>query len=162
MNLIIGVIANVHGIRGELRVYPETNDLGIFETLSSVFIDDKEYKRSSTRFHKNMVLLKLEGIEDRTTAERLKGKEIRAKEEELPPLHPEEYYIYELIGSTVYDEKSQKVGELVDVLENKANDVFVVRTDEGKEILLPYIDECVLQVDQKNKKIVIKRMEGLL
>jgi 16S rRNA processing protein RimM len=167
-NFVIGEIVNTQGIKGEVRVVPQTDDITRFELLKSVFILRRgtleEREIQSVRYHKQFVLLKLKGIDDMTTAEGYKGCELQIPAEEALPCGEDEYYIRDLYGMSVYTDEGELLGELGDILFTGANDVYVVKpvdTDK-KDILLPAIKQCILSVDVPNKKMVVKLMEGLV
>lgn len=159
---LIGKIVNTQGVHGEMRVIPTTDDITRFELLDSVFIDGKEYEIQKVRYHKQFVLLKLKGIDDMTTAERYKTKEVRIPEEWAVPCEEDEYYIKELYGMKVVDETDNEIGILIDVIFTGANDVYVIKPKNGKDILIPAIKDCILNVDTAEKTMRIHVMEGLL
>ncbi|MBR6401017.1 MAG: 16S rRNA processing protein RimM [Firmicutes bacterium] len=158
---LIGKIVNTQGVHGEMRVIPTTDDITRFELLSSVFIDDKEYEIERVRYHKQFVLLKLKGIDDMTAAERYKTKEVRIPEDWALPCGEDEYYIKDLYGMKVVDEENNELGVIKDIMFTGANDVYIVKPKTGKEILIPAIKECILDVDTQNKTMRIHLMEGL-
>ena len=161
----VGVIANTHGIRGEVKVFPTTEDPQRFEWLKEVLLDTgKEMlplKISSVRFFKNLVIVKFKGIDNINDIEKYKGKDLFVTRENAIPLEEDEYYIADIIGAKVYTEDGEEFGKLVDVLETGANLVFVVQ-HEGKEVLLPAIPDCVKDVDTEEKKVVVHILPGLL
>ena len=159
---LIGKIVNTQGVHGEMRVIPTTDDITRFELLDSVFIDNTEYEIQKVRYHKQFVLLKLKGIDDMTTAERYKTKEVRIPEDWAVPCEEDEYYIKDLYGMKVVDEENNEVGIIKDIIFTGANDVYVIKPKEGKDILIPAIKECVLKVDTTEKIMYIHLMEGLL
>lgn len=166
-NFVIGKIVNTQGIKGEVRVVPSTDDITRFELLDSVLImrrgqlEEKEIE--NVRYHKQFVLLKLKGIDDMTTAEGYKNCEVQIPAEEALPCGEDEYYIRDLYGMSVYNEEGALIGALSDVLFTGANDVYVIQPvdSEKKDILLPAIKQCVLEVNVEEKKMVVKIPEGL-
>ncbi len=166
-NFVIGEIVNTQGIKGEMRVIPHTDDITRFELLDRIFIlrrgvlEEKEIQ--TVRYHKQFVLLKLKGIDDINAAEPYKGCEIQIPAEEALPCGEDEYYIRDLYGMSVYDEAGELLGALSDILFTGANDVYVIQpTDpDKKDILLPAIKQCVLNVDVAQKKMMVKLLEGL-
>lgn len=166
-NFVIGEIVNTQGIKGEMRVIPHTDDITRFELLDRIFIlrrgvlEEKEIQ--TVRYHKQFVLLKLKGIDDINAAEPYKGCEIQIPAEEALPCGEDEYYIRDLYGMSVYDEEGELLGALSDILFTGANDVYVIQpTDpDKKDILLPAIKQCVLNVDVAQKKMMVKLLEGL-
>lgn len=161
----VGVIANTHGIKGEVKVFPTTQDPKRFEWLKEVLLDTgKEMltlEVSSVRFFKNLVIVKFKGINNINDIEKYKGRDLYVTRENAIPLEEGEYYIADIIGATVYTEEGEEFGILEDVLETGANLVYSVK-HEGKEVLLPVIKDCVKSVDPQEKKIVIHLLKGLL
>lgn len=165
--LRVGVIANTHGIRGEVKVFPTTDDPRRFEKLKDVILDTGKEKRNlevqSVRFFKNMVILKFKGIDNINDIERYKGKDLLVTRENAVPLEEGEYFIADLIDLEVFEDTGRKLGILDDVMQTGANDVYVVKNeDTGKEILLPAIEECILDISLEERKITVHLMEGLV
>ena len=150
--LRVGVIANTHGIRGEVKVFPTTDEKERFKDLKKVILDmgkeQKVLEIQSVRFFKNLVILKFKGIDNINDIEMYKGKDLLVTREDAVPLEEGEYFIADLLDLDVYSDEDEKIGVLYDVMQTGANDVYVVKTEEGKEILLPAIDECILDIDQ--------------
>jgi 16S rRNA processing protein RimM len=163
--LRIGVISSTHGIRGEVKVFPTTDIPEQYETLKSVFLDTgKELltvEIERVRYFKNMIIVKFKGFDDINEIERYKGKDLLITREQAVPLEENEYFIADLIGCRAVTEDGEELGVLDDVLETGANDVFVVKKKDGKELLLPYIEECILEIDLEEKMITVHMMEGL-
>lgn len=164
--LRVGVITSVHGVHGEVKVFPTTDDADRFRVLKNAFLDTKQGKKQveigGVKFFKNMVILKIKGLDDRNEAEKLKGIDILVDRENAVPLEEGEFYICDIIGADVITDEDVRLGELTDVLETGANDVYVVTPENGKDILLPAIDECILDVDPENKVVRVHVMKGLL
>lgn len=164
--LRVGVIANTHGVRGEVKVYPTTDDAGRFKKLKNVTLDTgKEYLEleiTSVRFFKNLVILKFKGYDNINDIEKYKGKDLLITRENAVPLAENEYFIYDIIGAAVVEEDGKEVGILKEVLTTGANDVYVVQGKDQKEILLPVIPDCVLTVDTDEKKVIVRILPGLL
>ncbi len=164
--LRVGVISNTHGIGGEVKVFPTTDDSKRFKKLKQVFLDTgKEYMElevERVRFFKNMVIVKFKGINNINDIEKYKGKDLLVTREEAVPLEENEYFIYDIIDALVVDEEGKEIGILKEVLTTGANDVYVVEMPDKKEILLPVIDECILDIDIENKKVTAHIMSGLL
>lgn len=161
----VGVIANTHGIRGEVKVYPTTQDPSRFQNMKEIILDTGEEKKvlqvASARFFKNLVILKFKGIDSINDIEKYKGMDLLVTRENAIPLEEGEYYIADVIGAKVITDTGEEFGELKDVLQTGANDVYVVE-HEGKEVLLPVIPDCVLERDLENKLVTVHIMEGLL
>lgn len=162
---VIGNIVNTQGIKGEVRVMPTVDDVSRFELLEHIFIDRKgnikEYEIENVRFHKQFVLLKLKGVDDMTTAETLKGTVIKITEDMAIPCEEDEYYIRDLYDMEVVTVEGEKLGIITDVIFTGANDVYTVKNEEGKEILIPAIKECIIKVDVENNAMTVKLLEGL-
>jgi len=158
----VGKIINVHGLKGDLKVYPTTEDINRFELLDKVYIDEIEYEVENVRYHKGNVLLKVSGIDDINEAEKLKNKSVMIPEDMALELDENEYYIRDLYDMEVYDEDGEKIGILTEIYFTKSNDVYEVTMKDGKKILLPNIDECIKEVDVEAKKMTVKIMEGLI
>lgn len=158
----IGKIVNAVGLRGEVKVYNYSDSSEIYETVESVYVGDDIVRIDGVRLQKNMVILKLEGISDRDKAEAARGKEIFITEEDLPELPEGEYYIRDLIGITVKDDKGNVLGLISDVLQNTAQDIFEVENEDGKKILIPNVKEFVLKIDLSGREMHVKLIDGML
>ncbi|REK55018.1 MAG: ribosome maturation factor RimM [Geobacillus sp.] len=165
----VGKIVNTHGIRGEVRVisrtdfpeerYKKGNTLYIFMEKSQEPI---EVIVKSHRVHKSFDLLSFEGYDNINLVEKFKGAMLKVPESQLGELNEGEYYFYEIIGCTVVTEEGETVGTVSEILTPGANDVWVVKRNNGKEALIPYIEDIVKNVDVEAKIITIRPMEGLL
>ncbi|MCR5829538.1 MAG: ribosome maturation factor RimM [Lachnospiraceae bacterium] len=164
--LRVGVITSPHGVKGEVNIFPTTDDPSRFKKLKRVIIDNKkdliEMEIGNIKFFKNMVIATLDGIEDRNTAEKFRSAEILIDREYALPLEEDEYYICDIIDFDVFSDTDIYLGKLTEVLTASANDVYVVRNEEGREILIPYTHECVLSVDMNSKKIVVHLLKGMI
>ena len=166
-NLVtVGRISGPHGIRGELKVdsltdFPERFVPGSRLLLVTPAEEVRETTVISSRVHKGRYLLFLEGVEGRTAAERLRGGFLKIDQEDLAPLPGGQYYQFELIGLSVVAEDGQPLGEVEEILPTGGNLVLVVR-GKSRELLLPYIDDVVRQVDLEEKKITVHLLEGLI
>ena len=161
--LVIGQIGKAHGVRGEVRVIPHTDVPERFTWLETIYIGESEpwpVVVERARFHKNFVLLKLAGYENREQIERLRGQWIQVPESEAIPLAEGEYFLYQLIGLQVFQDTGRLLGELVDVIETQANNVFVVQT-ETDQLLLPDTEEVVLTIDFENGRMTVHLLPGL-
>lgn len=161
--LIIGKIGKPHGVRGEVRVIPYTEDATRFRQLETVFVGERTLKETaveSARLHKNFVLLKFADIDDRDEAERLRGKLLQVPMEQAIPLEEGEYFLFEIEDMAVYSDQEEYLGQIVDVIETQANNVFVVRGDEG-ELLLPDTDEVVVAIDFEAHRMTVHLLDGL-
>ena len=163
----IGKIINTVGIKGEIKVYPTTEDPKRFKLLKEIEMILPDGSRSckplqNVRFHKNLVILKLEGVEEPNAANALRGGVIVVDRKNALPLDEDEYYIPDLIGMSVTTDEGLNLGILTDVLVTGANDVYVVKLPSGKEVLIPAIKHCIIQVDVEAKKMLVHLLEGLM
>lgn len=164
--LEIGQIVNTNGLKGLLKVKPLTDDITRFEELETIYIQIHsqlvEKKIEKVRYVKNMVLLKLEGIDDINEAEKYRNLYIKINRKDIKELPENSYLIVDMLKCEVYTEENELLGKMIDVLQTGSNDVYVVKNEKGKEILLPAIKDVVKKVDIQNKKIIVKLMEGLI
>ena len=162
-----GVITSTHGIRGEVKVFPTTDDAQYFRELKKVYLDTgKEQiplEIEHVKFFKQFAILKFKGIDNINDIEKYKGKSLMIDREDASPLGEDEYYIGDMIGMDVYtDDPAEHFGVLRDVLETGANDVYIIDSDRHGEILVPAIRQCILRVDTDKNEMHIHLMEGLL
>lgn len=164
--LRVGVISSTHGIRGEVKVFPTTDDSKRFKELKEVILDTGKdsipLEIEHVKFFKQMVILKFKGIDDINDIEKYRGKDLLITRENAVPLEENEYFIYDLIGSEVVTEEGAKLGILDEILSTGANDVYVVKSENKKEILIPSIKECILDINLEEKKITVHLMDGLI
>ncbi len=162
----IGSIATTHGVHGEVKVYPTTDDPGRYKKIKEVILDNgKEQKTAhieQTKFFKQMVIVKFRECNTMDEAEKLRGYELYVTREHAIPLKKNEYYIADLIDMQVLTDEGAALGVIEDVLQTGANDVYVVQQPSGKEILLPAIRDCILFVDVPEKKMTVHILDGLL
>lgn len=164
--LKVGVITTTHGVRGEVKVFPTTDDAERFLELEYVLLDTgRELRRldiKNVRFFKNLVILKFDGIDNINDIEKYKGKDLWIPREEAQELGEDEYYIADLQGLNVVLEDGTEFGTLRDVMETGANDVYIIDANEHGEVLLPAIKECILDVDLEKNTMTVHLMKGLL
>lgn len=164
--LRVGVIATTHGVRGEVKVFPTTDDPNRFKDLKKLFLDTgKELiplEPEGVKFFKQMVILKFKGIDNINDIEKYKGRDLLIDRADAVELEEGEYFIFDLIDSEVYTDDGRKLGILTEILTTSANDVYVVKTPEAKEVLIPSIKECILDIDTTNKKITVHLLNGML
>lgn len=162
----IGQIVNTNGLKGLLKVKPLTDDITRFEELETIYIQIHSQlvkkKIEKVRYVKNMVLLKLEGIDDINEAEKYRNLYIKINRKDIKELPENSYLIVDMLKCEVYTEENELLGKMIDVLQTGSNDVYVVKNENGKEILLPAIKDVVKKIDIQNKKIIVKLMEGLI
>ncbi len=164
--LRVGVIASTHGLKGEVKVFPTTDNPERFRDLKQVILDTgDEYKSlhvAGVKFFKNQVILKFREFQDINEIEQYKGKDLLVTRDQAVPLEENENFITDLIDMEVYTDEDKRLGILRDVLQTGANDVYVVETEEGKEVLLPAIPSCILKVDVERARMTVHILEGLL
>ncbi|NLM06395.1 MAG: 16S rRNA processing protein RimM [Tissierellia bacterium] len=159
----IGEIVTTHGIKGGIKIYPITSDIERFFELGKVYIgkDKVEATVDKVSINKNMVVLSLKEYGNINDVLGFVKSFIYVDDEDRIEL-PEDYYFYhDLIGSRVYDEERKELGELIDIIETLANDVYVIKNKE-KEFMVPAVKEFIIDVDVDNKKLVVKLIEGML
>ncbi|MBP5607410.1 MAG: 16S rRNA processing protein RimM [Lachnospiraceae bacterium] len=160
----IGVITEPHGVRGEVKVYPTTDDPFHLKKVKEFYMQGTEgmelFHLQGMKLQNDRVILKFKEITDRDTAEKLRKKELFVERADAVPLDEDEYYISDLEGLSVY-ENDEKIGMLAEVLRTGANDVYRIERTDGSELLLPAIKQCVLKVDVKEGRIDVSVMEGL-
>lgn len=164
--LKVGIISSTHGIKGEVKVFPTTDDVQRFKKLKNVLLDSGKEKRNlkiqSVKFFKQFVILKFEEIDDINDVEKYKGSSLYVTRDQAVKLKKDEYFIADLIGLRVIAEEEKLEGILKDVMETGANDVYVIELSNGRELLLPAIKECVLSVDIEKGEMQIRLLDGLL
>ena len=163
--LEIGQIVNTRGLRGEVKVNSFSQDSKRFEKIDVIYIKEnnelKSYKIEKVTYNKNQVILKLENINHIDYAEKLRNKYIYVKKSQLEELPEGVYYISDLIGLDVYDEKNNYLGKVDDIFSTKSNDVYVIKNELGVTKLLPGTDEVIKNIDLDNKKIIVNLIKGL-
>ena len=164
--LRVGVITSPHGIKGEVKVFPTTDDAKRFKELKKVILDTgKEYipmEIEHVKFFKNMVILKFRGYDNINEIEKYKSRDLLITRDQAVDLAPDEYFITDLIGLAVVSDQGVELGTLKDVLETGANDVYVVAMKDGKELMLPAIGDCILNVDLEQGRMEVHVLEGLM
>ena len=164
--LQVGVISSTHGLKGEVKVFPTTDDVNRFKSLKEVILDTGKEKKilkiEGVKFFKQFAILKFNGIDSINEIEQYKGKGLYVTRDNAVKLKKDEYFIADLIDLLVLDEDENEIGVLVDVMQTGANDVYVVKMLDDKEVLLPAIKECILSIDMEHRKMIIHMMNGLL
>ena len=163
--LKVGVITSTHGIRGEVKVFPTTDDAKRFKKLKNVILDNGKEKIdmeiASVKFFKNMVILKFKGIDDINDVEKYKKAELYVTRENAVPLKKDEYFIADLIGVEVTSDEGEALGVIDDVLQTGANDVYVIKKAGCQDLLVPAIKACIKEVDIENQKMIVHLLAGL-
>ena len=157
----VGKIVNTFGIKGEVKVALYTENINNFKKGNKIYVNNKEMQVEHSRLQKNMLILKLKGVDNMTDAEDLRDSIITVErnKKELPS---GTYYIADLIGLDVYTDEGALLGKIIDIYNTGANDIYTVKNLEGKEVLLPAIKEVVKQVDLQNEKIIVHILKGLI
>lgn len=164
--LRVGVITSTHGVRGEVKVFPTTDDMNRFKKLKTVILDlGKEQKTltiEQVKFFKNMVILKFKGLDNINDVEMWRQKDLLITRDQAVKLQPDENFIVDLIGLKVVTDEGSELGVMTDVIQTGANDVYVVKMNSGKEVLLPAIKDCILHVDLDKGEMLVHVLDGLL
>ena len=164
--LQVGIITSTHGVRGEVKVYPTTDDVKRFKRLKEVILDTGKEQLpleiEGVKFFKQMVILKFKGIDTLNDVEKYRQKSLYVTRANAVRLRKDEYFIADLIGIKIYDEEDKELGTLEDVMETGANDVYVIKMTDGRELLLPAIKQCILHVDIEAGRMRVHVLEGLL
>ena len=164
--LQVGVISSTHRVRGEVKAFPTTDDVKRFKKLKKVILDTGKEQLpleiEGVKFFKQFVILKFRGIDNINDIEKYKGKSLLVDREHAVKLKKDEYFIADMIGMDVFTEDGELFGALKDVMETGANDVYIIEMSDGKEVLVPAIKQCILDVDIENRKMVIHLLEGLV
>lgn len=164
--LQVGVISSTHGVRGEVKVFPTTDDVKRFKKLKKVILDTgREHlplEVESVKFFKQFAIVKFKGIDNINDIEKYKGKSLLVDRENAVKLRKDEYFIADMIGLQVYTEDGEAFGVLKDVLETGANDVYIIDSPKHGEVLIPAIKQCILDVDIEGQKMTIHLLEGLV
>ena len=162
----VGVISSTHGVRGEVKVFPTTDDMKRFKKLKEVILDTGREKKTleieSVKFFKQLVILKFRGIDNINDIEKYKGKSLFVDREHAVRLRKDEYFIADMIGMRVTTDKGEDFGTLKEVIETGANDVYIIDTKEHGEVLVPAIKQCILDVDIEQGMLPIHLLEGLV
>lgn len=164
--LQVGVISSTHGVRGEVKVFPTTDDANRFRKLKTVILDTgREHltlEIEGVKFFKQFVILKFKGIDNINEIEKYKGRSLLVDREHAVKLKKNEYFVADMIGISVFTEDGKPFGILKDVMETGANDVYIIESPEYGEVLIPAIRQCIFEVDIENQRMVIHLMEGLV
>lgn len=164
--LQVGIITSTHGVRGEVKVYPTTDDPRRFRRLREVVLDTGREKLNleieGVKFFKQFVILKFKGLDNINDIEKYRQKSLYVTRKNAVRLQRDEYFIADLIGLKVQDEDGTELGTVKDVIETGANDVYEVEMADGRSLLLPAIKQCILKVDVENGMMQVHVLEGLL
>lgn len=165
-NLEIGQIVNTFGIKGFVKVNPFVDDISRFDDLKKVYVKSnktlKEMEVEEVKYHKNMVLIKFKHIDRVEEAESLRNSYLEVDRENAIELQEGEYFIADLLGLNVITEEGETLGKLEDIFNTGSNDIYVVRTYDGRQILLPAISEVIKEINLEENKIVVHLLKGLI
>ena len=165
-NLEIGQIVNTFGIKGMVKVKPFTDDIRRFDELKTVYVEKNstqtEYEIEEVKYHKDMVLIKFKGIDKVEQAEMLRNSYLTVSRDSVEKLEEGRYYIVDLLGLEVYTDEQILLGTLEDIFNTGSNDIYAVKDTQGKQILLPAIQDVIKQIDIENKKIIVHLLPGLI
>ncbi len=163
--LQVGVITSTHGIRGEVKVFPTTDDVNRFKKLKQVILDNGKERRdleiASVKFFKNMVILKFKGIDNINDVEKYKQSPLFVTRENAVPLGDNEYFIADLIGLKVSSDEGEDLGEIVDVLQTGANDVYIIKKKGMDDLLVPAIKDCIKEISIEEGTMLVHLLPGL-
>ena len=164
--LEIGQIVNTFGIKGMLKIKPFTDDIKRFDNLEKVYVETnktkKQYEIEQVKYHKDMVLIKFKGIDKVEDAELLRNSYLKVNRKDEPELEEGTYYIVDLIGLDVYSDEGNLLGKLDDIFNNGSCDIYVVKDEFGKQLLLPAISDVIKEINLDEKKIVVHILKGLV
>ncbi len=162
----IGQIVNTYGIKGFVKVVPFTDNINRFENLKTLYVETKKglenFEIEEVKYSKNTVLLKLKGIDDINIAEKYRNSYLKISRENAVKLPEDTYFIVDLLDIKVYTDEDIYLGNIIDVYPTGSNDIYVVKNEEGKQVLLPAIGEVIKKVDIQNKKMVVHLLDGLI
>jgi len=161
----VGVITSPHGVRGEVKVFPTTDDPARFKKLKQVIAKCPKWEKTldvtGAKLNKNMVILKFKDVDDRNAVESWRNVDLYVTRKDAVKLEEGEYFIADLIGLNVVTDEGEELGVLDDVLQTAANDVYAVKTENGKEILIPVIKQCILEVNIDEGFVKVHLLPGL-
>ena len=164
--LEIGQIVNTFGIKGMVKIKPFTDDINRFDRLKKIYISNKngkkEYQIQEVKYHKNMVLMKLEGVDTPEQADLLRQSYLLVDRADEEPLEEGVYYIVDLLGLEVYTDDNKLLGKVEDIFNTGSNDIYVVKDEMGKQILLPGIPDVLKNVDLEKGRITVHLIPGLI
>ena len=164
--LEIGQIVNTFGIKGMVKIVPYTDDIKRFDKLKEIYVVLKnkkiKYEVEEVKYHKNLVIAKLKGIDKMENAEMLKQGSVQIERKDAVKLEKDTYFIIDLIGAKVVTDEQAELGELIDIFNTGSNDIYVVKDELGKQTLLPAISDVIKKVDIENKVITVHLLKGLV
>jgi len=161
--LLCAKVVNIHGIAGEVKAIYYADGPSFFDNIKTLYLSENEpLTVRNIRPHKGSIIIKFKEIDNVDAAERMRGKDLYVKRENADPLPEGRYYVADIIGLSVFTDEGRDLGKVTDVFKTGSNDVYTVKNADGKEYLIPVIDEVVISTDIDAGKIIIKPMKGLL
>ena len=164
--LQVGALTKTHGVRGEVKVFPMTDDVNRFKKLKETILDTGKEKITleieSVKFFKQFVILKFKGFDSIESIEKYCGKGIYVTRQNAVKLKKDEYFVADLIDLKVIDENDNSIGKITNVIQTGANDVYEIAMEDGRELLIPAIKECILMVNMEERIMKIHILDGLL
>lgn len=164
--LEIGQIVNTFGIKGQVKIVPFTDDITRFDELKEIYVEKKNelklFQIEQVNYKKNMVILKLKGIETVEEAEKLRNYYLKIDRKDAKKLPKDTYFIVDLLGLDVYTDEGKLLGKVDDIYNAGSSDIYVVKDELGKQILLPAIKDVLKEVDLENQKIIVHLIKGLV
>ncbi|MDD4366131.1 MAG: ribosome maturation factor RimM [Eubacteriales bacterium] len=158
----IGYVTGAVGLKGEIKVYSYLENTKLFQSLERIFIDGQEVKIENVRYKGKIVILKVSNISDRDTAERQKDRNVYIWEDQTEKLPEGTYYVRDILGFSVFDTEDNQLGVLRDVTGSGAQDILNIIDKEGKNIMIPAVPEFLISADMKEKKIIVRLIEGMI
>ena len=164
--LEVGQIVNTFGVKGMVKIVPYTDDIKRFDKLKEIYVIQRnkktKYEIEEVKYHKNMVLVKLKGIDTMNDAELLKQSSVQIDRKDAIKLEKDTYFIVDLIGLKVVTDENIELGNLIDIYNTGSNDIYVVKDELGKQVLLPAISDVIKKIDMENKLITVHLIKGLV
>lgn len=164
--LEIGQIVNTFGIKGQVKIVPFTDDITRYDELKEIYVEKKNelklFQIEQVNYKKNMVILKLKGIETVEEAEKLRNCYLKIDRKDAKKLPKDTYFIIDLLGLDVYTDEGKLLGKVDDIYNAGSSDIYVVKDELGKQILLPAIKDVLKEVDLENQKIIVHLIKGLV
>ena len=164
--LEIGQFVNTFGVKGMVKIKPFTDDITRFDNLKNVYVETNKVKRQyeieEVKYHKEMVLIKFKGIDKLEEAEMLRNAILKVNRKDEPELEEGTYYIVDLLGIDVYSDEGEHLGKLDDIYNHGSSDIYVVKNELGKQLLLPAISDVIKEINLEEKRIVVHILEGLV
>ncbi|NMA87280.1 MAG: 16S rRNA processing protein RimM [Tissierellia bacterium] len=160
----IGRIANTHGVRGEIKIIPLTNDMHRFNYLKTAFLGEEKIKVEveNVKYHKNLVIVKFKEFNDINEIISFKDEYVYIEGKDKVVLPEDHYFLYDIVNCEVFDTQNNYIGIVKEVLQSASNDIYIVKDKKGKEYLIPAVKEFFIDIDVENKKIIIDPIEGMI